>query len=381
VISFTLWMNWNSFVLFVILHIIFAFFVSYIDVPTNSITGEWDPETAASAINFLHFAFGVGAVVTPYIFEWCGLILTYIIFGSLSLICLILSVLLIVIFKTPKENESFDLDAITQKLEKQTKIQVEERSTSSLMESQTKKTLNDPLEGTSPESDDEIRPKETQSQQLPQNSQSVWREVLDLMKNLQYWMVVIAVLFYVGAEMVTGGWVNLLFAEIGYGSFSTLATTLYWGGVLGGRLTFSLVSRKLVSGIKSTILNLRILAPLAVVSPCIFIIVAVSAPEAALLVLVVLIGVSFSAILPLLVAITGNIFANAHGSTMLSVMGVLLAANLGGAIFPLGTGVLSSHFSVRSGMWMGVACIVCLNIVVNIFATLYNRKSVVMNLP
>jgi len=143
---------------------------------------------------------------------------------------------------------------------------------------------------------------------------------------------VIAVFFYVGAEVAIGANINLFAISLG-GSFATsaaLMATLYWSGMLVGRLISSSLNNI------SAQTQLAVTSILAVISICIAI--AINNPW--LLVAVGLFhSVMWGAIFTLCVSKLGKYTSKASGVFMIGV--------LGGAFIPLLQGGLADAFGWR----------------------------------
>ena len=143
---------------------------------------------------------------------------------------------------------------------------------------------------------------------------------------------VIAIFFYVGAEVAIGANINLFAISLG-GSYATnaaLMATLYWSGMLVGRLISSSLNNI------SAQTQLAITSILAIVSICIAI--AINNPW--LLVTVGLFhSVMWGAIFTLCVNKLGKYTSKASGVFMIGV--------LGGAFIPLLQGGLADAFSWR----------------------------------
>jgi MFS transporter, FHS family, L-fucose permease len=152
---------------------------------------------------------------------------------------------------------------------------------------------------------------------------------------------IIAIFFYVGAEVAIGANINLFAISLG-GSFATSAAimaTLYWGGMLLGRL------------ISSSINSITPQVQLAVTSfaATLFIIVAVAFNNPWLLVAIGLFhSVMWGSIFTLSVSKLGKYTSKASGTFMIGV--------LGGAFIPLIQGGLADAYGWR---WTWVLIVVC----------------------
>jgi len=326
-ISLTLFLEWNSYILFIFLHVMLGIFVSFVDVSANAIPAGWPPNISAAAVTLLHFGFGIGAVVCPYVFEGFGLVGSYLAFGVFGVFSLFISILFLVLLK-----------------KKKTRGELIKHLTAS-------------------------------------SSLSIRRELKQLVFDGSYWFIIASLLLYVGIETVLGGWISSYFIELNKEKVSTVAVSVYWAGVLAGRLMFSFfqfLTNKLCNtgSTNSTVFITRIWAPFSIATSALFIILGSSSTsDFAMLILTAFLGISLSALFPLIITITGNIYIeSATGSSLLSVMGALLAANVGAGIFPFLTGLVANHSTIQHGLWFGVACAVILNIMLNVFSILRWRK-------
>jgi len=152
---------------------------------------------------------------------------------------------------------------------------------------------------------------------------------------------VIAVFFYVGAEVAIGANLNLFANSLG-GSFASSAAimaTLYWGGMLVGRL------------ISSSLSNISPQVQLAVTSilAVLFIAVAIVTNNPWLLVVVGLFhSVMWGSIFTLSINKLGKYTSKASGIFMIGV--------LGGSVIPLLQGGLADAFGWR---WTWILIVIC----------------------
>lgn len=137
---------------------------------------------------------------------------------------------------------------------------------------------------------------------------------------------VIAIFFYVGAEVCIGGNINLYAIEKGFSSPALLAT-LYWGGMLVGRLVGSSLSK----------ITPRAQLTFTTVCAAILTVVAIIMDSPAVLVVVGLFhSIMWGAIFTLATAHLGQYTSKASGVFMIGVVG--------GALLPLLQGVLADLF-------------------------------------
>jgi len=328
IISLVLYVQLNWFWLFMALHIVFGAVLSFVDVSSNAIPASWPSSISGAAVTVTHFGFEIGAVVTPYVFKIFGLEETYFALGALSFLSLVVAIIVMVVLKKKRTRE------------------------------------------------------EVRAALVSQSTFSIKAEYKMLSTNFGYWCIVLCCLFYAGSETVLGGWISSLFIEIGLEQYSTLAVSLYWAGMLFGRLLFSSAQfiynsrKKTADGTSGMILVARVFGILSIVAGTLYIILASSKKSATvMLVFTALVGISFSALFPLLIAITGSVYYEPQsGSTLLSVMGSLAAANIGAGFFPMGTGVVAERITIQKGLWFGVVGLILLSIALNIFGVLYYMK-------
>lgn len=144
---------------------------------------------------------------------------------------------------------------------------------------------------------------------------------------------VIAIFFYVGAEVAIGANINLYAISLG-GSFAAKAAfmaTLYWGGMLVGRLissSLNSISPRIQLGITTVLATICIIAAIALNNPWLLVIVGLFH------------SVMWGSIFTLSVAKLGKYTSVASGVFMIGVVG--------GAILPLMQGALADVFN---GSW------------------------------
>ncbi len=144
---------------------------------------------------------------------------------------------------------------------------------------------------------------------------------------------VIAIFFYVGAEVAIGANINLYAISLD-GSFAAQAAfmaTLYWGGMLVGRLissSLSSISPRIQLGLTTVLATIFIIAAIALNNPWLLVVVGLFH------------SVMWGAIFTLAVAKLGKYTSVASGVIMIGVVG--------GALLPLMQGVLADVFN---GSW------------------------------
>jgi len=333
--------------LFVLSCIIFGFFLSFIDVSTNAMLSH-NSETSAFSLNLLHFGFGVGSFSAPFIFKEVGISATFLVFGFLALIVYLISLAITQYTKPPQ----MELLPMHQQME---------------------------TEASSPPAIQEVAFDDT----------NLFRDFKNLICRFRYWLIILAVLFYAGAELVLGGWIASMFIEMGMADFATTATIVYWMGIMGGRIFFSGYCHIFVSGSLQTLYLLRKYLIFSILTPTLLIVMSPIVPTALSLILVGTVGISFAPILPLLISICGTIFQvekpsdasrkassqidNAN-QTLISIVGILFCSNTGSGVLPMLTGLVAQRLSIRLAMWVGVACAVMVNLIVHLLCFLHQRK-------
>lgn len=144
---------------------------------------------------------------------------------------------------------------------------------------------------------------------------------------------VVAIFFYVGAEVCIGGNINLYAVERGYASPALLAT-LYWGGMLVGRLVGSSLNR----------VPPRTQLTVTTVCAAVLALLAIWLDNAWLLTAVGLFhSIMWGAIFTLSVAGLGKYTSAASGVFMIGVVG--------GALLPLAQGLLADALSGWRFSW------------------------------
>lgn len=149
---------------------------------------------------------------------------------------------------------------------------------------------------------------------------------------------VVAIFFYVGAEVCIGANINLYAIEMNYASPALLAT-LYWGGMLVGRLVGSSLSKVPPRAqLITTTLCASVLLLAAVVTNNAWVLAAVGLFH----------SIMWGAIFTLSIAHLGKYTSIASGVFMIGVVG--------GAIMPLLQGVMADSFGGWRWSWLMVLC-------------------------
>lgn len=162
--------------------------------------------------------------------------------------------------------------------------------------------------------------------------------VLSLARNPLMLTLILVIGLYVGEELVVGYWAATYLERIQHlqRDIAAIGVSIYWAGLTGGRLAAALVSKRFTSEqllVGSAVLALAGSALL------------VAAPNAVVaLVALLLTGLGFAAIFPLVMAVAGARFPDATGS----IAGILTAAaSIAGALLPFASGVLVQAFDAR----------------------------------
>lgn len=147
---------------------------------------------------------------------------------------------------------------------------------------------------------------------------------------------VVAIFFYVGAEVCIGGNINMFATGLGYSSETVaLLATLYWGGILAGRLVGSSLSR----------ISPRIQLMVTTTAAIILTMAAIMADSPWVLAAVGLChSIMWGCIFTLAVDGLGKYTAAASGVFMIGVVG--------GAVLPLLQGVLADVFGNWRFTWI-----------------------------
>lgn len=165
---------------------------------------------------------------------------------------------------------------------------------------------------------------------------------------------VVAIFFYVGAEVCIGGNINMFATGLGYSPDKVaLLATLYWGGILVGRLvgsSLSKISPRIQLTFTSTCATILTVAAIAIDSP--WLLAAVGLCH----------SIMWGCIFTLAVAGLGKYTAQASGVFMIGVVG--------GAILPLLQGIMAD----ASGSWRFTWLIVVVSEVVMLLYALVGSR-------
>eukprot|EP00026_Physarum_polycephalum_P007332 Phypoly_transcript_07391.p1 GENE.Phypoly_transcript_07391~~Phypoly_transcript_07391.p1 ORF type:complete len:530 (+),score=81.70 Phypoly_transcript_07391:37-1626(+) len=354
---------------------------SLIDISANTIVSALDPEVAGSLLNLLHLGFGIGATMAPYIFALFHMGKKYhvaflVVAVGGAVMFLLLHFFLPRASKTSPTTEELDMEGVRiekieikeekeeEKEEKEekptpkakTKEKASERSSASLLgNAQPEAVSEDHLEnsgevelvtssdaivaepGVSPLSLSSLTP-------APAQTKRTW-EFRHLL-NFDFAMLMVSILSYNGAEIIIGEWAYDLMEEIGHVKYGTAATSLFWAGLLSGRLANSVLGQKF-AGLKGTFLLLRISIVGAIAFP-VLVVIFPTPPFS--LVLFYASGLAYGGIFPFIVTIVAEVFKDTSGSTATALGSTFLCGNFGATVFPYIAGFIASHATVRTGM-------------------------------
>lgn len=171
----------------------------------------------------------------------------------------------------------------------------------------------------------------------------------NLLHSLAFWLLAICILFYNGAELVCGGWIFTLAEELGFSSMSNVASSLFWAGLLSGRLLSSLMSAWLATSTSGILNVLRVAAVLSTVCPAALLL---SHTVPLLLIFSFLSGLSLATIYPSLIAVASMLFTDPHTqSPTMAISAMVLSGSVGPLVFPALVGAISDGTgSIRTAM-------------------------------
>ncbi len=182
---------------------------------------------------------------------------------------------------------------------------------------------------------------------------------LSFFSNIQYYIFMLILFFYVGVESIINGWLVTYFSDLNIldevGAQTVLS--IFWIGLIVGRLITSYLARYLskenilfISGLGGTLTILLFLALHG---------------QSAIIISMFLSGVFYSTIYPTTVANASSIIKDSGTAT-----GIMLSfGGLGGAILPYLIGVISKE----SGIDMGMNTIIVYSIILLIL-TIINKQ-------
>eukprot|EP01112_Ceratiomyxa_fruticulosa_P009301 TRINITY_DN2422_c0_g1_i9.p1 TRINITY_DN2422_c0_g1~~TRINITY_DN2422_c0_g1_i9.p1 ORF type:complete len:507 (-),score=44.85 TRINITY_DN2422_c0_g1_i9:129-1649(-) len=328
-----------GFYAFFVGHIFFGFFASFIEGAVNSIVSEYDSKIVASAFNLLHVGFGIGAVSCPYIFQYFAgnfnLGTGYGILALITCFAILLCFAIMVLGSLYKRG--------------------------SIPEHDFDRSIREPF------------PLLRESSVF----QILKEDFKVLITKQMFWIILVVILCYIGNETVVSGWIKLLITEIGYDKWGSLCDTLFWGGVLIGRVIFPLWASSLTQTIYGSLKVLLGTSFLAILILAGFLLVDTVCkpyvPFFTILLFPLLIGLFNAGIFPLIIHITTTLFSSQSGNTMAATTYILVFTNVGSGLFPLVVGIIANLASVLKGMWIGVASAVGMVLVEYLFYVKYNR--------
>jgi len=168
-----------------------------------------------------------------------------------------------------------------------------------------------------------------------------YSHIYELCRDGNVWILLAIVFYYNGQEIVLGGWLPELMYSLGFPDYASYASSLFWGGMLAGRLVNIIVERWF-RGIKRIAVLLQILVVIEVGIP-LLVVIFPNPPFS--LVLIFLSGTSMGGVFPHIIALASSLFMNPLTSSTSIIMGlILLVSNLGKAIIPFITGIVGKTF-------------------------------------
>ncbi len=167
------------------------------------------------------------------------------------------------------------------------------------------------------------------------------KESLKLIRNLTLLLLGFILFFQSGMEITIGSWTTTFLTEDLSVSENRAVFFLsfYWIGLTLARLGLGAALKKIDSGV--------VLMCSLIVTFCgIMILINASTLTTAVIALV-LIGIGFAAVFPVILGFAGSLFANLSG-TAFSILFVI--ALIGGSLLPLLTGILAETYTLRFGL-------------------------------
>ena len=151
---------------------------------------------------------------------------------------------------------------------------------------------------------------------------------------------VITILIYVGVEIGTSNWISEYFVSVLGTSKETASftVTLFWGGILAGRILVPILARKVSLAIQ--LIALSILVTLALFLTVMFVHPAASTAG------FLLAGIGCSSIYPLVMTLVGQHYKQ-NQSVYLGM--VSTGGGIGSFLFPLGMALISDAVGLRGG--------------------------------
>ena len=167
------------------------------------------------------------------------------------------------------------------------------------------------------------------------------KEGLKLLRNLTLLMLGCILFFESGMEMTVGSWSTTFLSEdlaINKNQ-AVFFLSFYWMGMTVTRLVLGMALKKIESGV------VLVLSLLVTFSGIILLISSTGAVQA--VTGLVLIGVGFASVFPVILGFTGSLFSGLSG-TAFSIIFVI--ALIGGSALPLFTGILADSYNLRIGL-------------------------------
>ncbi len=167
--------------------------------------------------------------------------------------------------------------------------------------------------------------------------------ILLLITDFRYWFICLSLFFSNGSVVLIGAWQYTLVYEKGYtgGRTATLSTSLFWGGILFGRLVSAHIASRYTRNATNTMNFLFVSCVMSAVAP---LGVVFATRRISLDAFAAVVGMSLSPLLPFLAALTINcdLFADPiTGSTAVPIGGVIISGQLGALALPAIMGFLS----------------------------------------
>jgi len=182
-------------------------------------------------------------------------------------------------------------------------------------------------------------------------------------KNISFVLIAVMLFFYAMSETVISTWSPTFFRSERFFDIGEVALlmSLFWAGILAGRIITGILAGKIRTN--------RLILILSLISLAVIIIMYFSRSKNSNLIIMVLVGIGYSSIFPLLVSSGSTIYKSGSG-ILLTVL--FASANLGIAIAPY----LTRYFS-RFGMLASISPAPILLIVLailSIFSIIYSEN-------
>jgi fucose permease len=336
-----------SYKAFLVLHLFLGFSVSLLELALNCAVAEYGD--SGMALIFVHGGFGLGSVVTPFVYPFLakkyGLSGPYFVFSIWSIIILCLGIGVILYNSTVARARKLENQPSAQELlpSKET-IKVQDEEEPSVVPLQDYEADPMPLEEPKP---------------VVQPNPASQQGFLILTKSLTFWIIMAKISAYVGCELILGGWVVTFLIDSGYKNEAKVTLTLFWLGILVGRIVFSGVLMQIASSIKKSTIVLFIVTLLGVIFPVLFFLF--PGPPWCFIFLFC-IGFVFAPIFPLVVSLAGESFKD---NSACALTALFVFTNCGAAFFPWLAGILAEAMGLTKAIWLETVsgCIVLVSVV------------------